>query len=169
MNHTAVKMETVPLKVLIVEDSEEDADLIVLELKRGGFEPIYRRVDNAEAMAKALAEREWDLVLSDFSMPHFSVTEALEHGAGDGARHSLRHRIGDHRRRGRGGGDEGRRARLHPQAPAGPAGAGGQPRAARIGGSHRAAQSGRAVAARAEAGEPRACWPAAWRTISTTC
>ncbi len=77
MNHTAVKAETVPLKVLIVEDSEEDGDLIILELKRGGFEPIYRRVDTAEAMAKALAEREWDVVLSDFSMPHFSVTEAL--------------------------------------------------------------------------------------------
>src|SRR4051794_30296477 len=77
MNYTAVKMETVPLNVLIVEDSEEDADLIVLELKRGGFEPIYRRVDTAEGMANALAEREWDLVLSDFSMPHFSVTEAL--------------------------------------------------------------------------------------------
>ena len=69
MSQAAVKVETVPLKVLIVEDSEEDADLIVLELKRGGFDPIYRRVDNAEAMAKALAEREWDLVLSDFSMP----------------------------------------------------------------------------------------------------
>src|SRR4051812_47912288 len=77
MNYTAVKMETVPLKVLIVEDSEEDADLIVLELKRGGFEPIYRRVDTEEAMAKALAEREWDLVLSDYSMPRFTVTEAL--------------------------------------------------------------------------------------------
>jgi signal transduction histidine kinase len=77
MSQTAVKAETVPLNVLIVEDSEEDADLIVLELKRGGFEPIYRRVDNAEAMDKALDEREWDLVLSDFSMPDFSVTEAL--------------------------------------------------------------------------------------------
>jgi two-component system cell cycle sensor histidine kinase/response regulator CckA len=77
MNHTAVQMETVPLNVLIVEDSEEDADLIILELKRGGFEPIYRRVDNPEAMLRALAERQWDLVLSDFSMPHFSVTEAL--------------------------------------------------------------------------------------------
>src|SRR4051812_49747363 len=77
MNNTAVKMETLPLKVLIVEDSEEDADLIVLELKRGGFEPVYRRVDNAEGMAKALTEKPWDLVLSDYSMPHFSVTEAL--------------------------------------------------------------------------------------------
>ncbi len=77
MSYAAVKAEAMPLKVLIVEDSEEDADLIVLELKRGGFDPICRRVDNAEAMASALAEREWDIVLSDYSMPRFSVTEAL--------------------------------------------------------------------------------------------
>jgi len=77
MNHSAAKLETAPLNVLIVEDSEEDADLVVLELKRGGFDPVYRRVDNADAMAKALTERNWDLVLSDYSMPHFSVTEAL--------------------------------------------------------------------------------------------
>ena len=77
MSLAAVKVDTVPLQVLIVEDSEEDADLIVLELKRGGYEPIYRRVDNADAMAEALQERDWDVVLSDFSMPHFSVPEAL--------------------------------------------------------------------------------------------
>jgi signal transduction histidine kinase len=77
MSLAAVKVDTVPLHVLIVEDSEEDADLIVLELKRGGYEPVYRRVDNADAMAQALHEREWDVVLSDFSMPHFSVPEAL--------------------------------------------------------------------------------------------
>ncbi len=78
MTQTALKAEAMPLRVLIVEDSEEDADLIVLELKRGGFEPIYRRVDNPRDMSAALAERQWDLVLSDFSMPRFSVTEALD-------------------------------------------------------------------------------------------
>jgi signal transduction histidine kinase len=77
MTSTAVKAETMPLKVLIVEDSEEDADLIILELKRGGFEPNFRRVDNPEEMAEALRDRDWELVLSDFSMPRFSVTEAL--------------------------------------------------------------------------------------------
>jgi signal transduction histidine kinase len=70
-------MGTVPLQVLIVEDSEEDADLIVLELKRGGYEPVYRRVDNAGDMKRALEEGEWELVLSDFSMPGFSVPQAL--------------------------------------------------------------------------------------------
>jgi signal transduction histidine kinase len=67
----------VPLSVLIVEDSEEDSDLIVLELKRGGYAPVYRRVDSAGSMAEALAERSWDIVLSDFSMPGFTLREAL--------------------------------------------------------------------------------------------
>ena len=77
MSQAAVKMGSVPLQVLIVEDSEEDADLIVLELKRGGYEPVYRRVDNPADMKRALEEHEWDLVLSDFSMPAFSVPQAL--------------------------------------------------------------------------------------------
>ena len=77
MSQAAFKIETVPLRVLIVEDSEEDSDLIVLELKRGGYEPIYQRVDHADAMARCLEEGEWDIVLSDFSMPRFSVAEAL--------------------------------------------------------------------------------------------
>ncbi len=85
MSQAAVQMEPLPLNVLIVEDSEEDADLIVLELKRGGFAPQFRRVDNAEAMLRALDEGTWDLVLSDFSMPQFTMTEALaiaqQHGA----------------------------------------------------------------------------------------
>jgi CheY-like chemotaxis protein len=67
-----------PLRVLIVEDSEEDADLLVLELRRGGYEPDFRRVDTPAAMEAALSEREWDVVLSDYSMPSFSVPEALE-------------------------------------------------------------------------------------------
>lgn len=77
MSQAAVQLEPRPLNVLIVEDSEEDADLIVLELKRGGFNPHFRRVDNAEAMRRALEEGSWDLVLSDFSMPQFTMTEAL--------------------------------------------------------------------------------------------
>jgi len=77
MSQAAVSLQSVPLNVLIVEDSEEDADLIVLELKRGGFEPVFRRVENAEQMKHALEDRTWDVVLSDFSMPRFSLSEAL--------------------------------------------------------------------------------------------
>jgi two-component system, cell cycle sensor histidine kinase and response regulator CckA len=72
-----MQLENTPLNVLIVEDSEEDADLIVLELKRGGYAPQFLRVDTAEGLLLALGQRHWDLVLSDFSMPKFSVSEAL--------------------------------------------------------------------------------------------
>ena len=66
------------MKVLIVEDSQEDTELLLLELKRGGFEPSYRRVDTPETMAEALDNGPWDVILSDYSMPRFSVSEALQ-------------------------------------------------------------------------------------------
>jgi len=66
-----------PLNLLIVEDSEEDAELAILELERAGFSPVYRRVETPDQMKAALDERPWDLVLSDYSMPHFSMASAL--------------------------------------------------------------------------------------------
>jgi signal transduction histidine kinase len=78
MSTAMVQCERPCLRVLIVEDSEEDADLMILELKRGGYDPVYRRVDDPTSMQEALTEHAWDLVLSDFSMPRFSVSEALD-------------------------------------------------------------------------------------------
>jgi diguanylate cyclase len=66
-----------PLRVLIVEDSENDALLLLRGLSRGGFEPQFERVDTPDAMASALASQVWDIVISDYSMPHFSGLEAL--------------------------------------------------------------------------------------------
>jgi signal transduction histidine kinase len=63
--------------VLIVEDSEPDALLIIRELRRGGYEPTVERVQTAEAMRMALADRVWDVVLADYSMPGFGATAAL--------------------------------------------------------------------------------------------
>jgi PAS domain S-box-containing protein len=69
----------VPLRVLIVEDSEDDALLLLRELDKGGFEPEHERVDNPEDMRGAIVEGgPWDVVLSDWRMPRFSGTEALE-------------------------------------------------------------------------------------------
>ena len=67
----------VPLHVLIVEDAEDDALLLVRELRRGGFEPAFERVDTPDALRAALARQEWDILFADYSMPHFSGTAAL--------------------------------------------------------------------------------------------
>src|SRR5215216_196760 len=68
----------VPLRVLLVEDSEDDALLLLRELRRGGYEPLSERVDTAGDMEAALEERGWDLVIADHSMPEFSSSAALE-------------------------------------------------------------------------------------------
>jgi len=66
------------LRVLIAEDSEDDALLLVRELRRGGYDPVYERVDTGAAMQAALARQSWDLVIGDHSMPHFSGAAALK-------------------------------------------------------------------------------------------
>jgi PAS domain S-box-containing protein len=68
----------VPIEVLLVEDSEDDALLLLRQLRRGGYEPAWKRVDTAEAMEAALDERGWDLVVSDHNMPTFSSVAALD-------------------------------------------------------------------------------------------
>ncbi len=66
-----------PLRVLIVEDSEDDTDLIVYQLERGGYAPIYQRVDSPATMTAALEQQKWDVVLADHSLPRFSARAAL--------------------------------------------------------------------------------------------
>jgi len=66
-----------PLRVLLVEDVEMDAELVTRELGRGGFGVSYMRVDTAEAMASALDTQAWDIVISDYTMPRFSGPRAL--------------------------------------------------------------------------------------------
>jgi len=67
-----------PLRVLLVEDSEADAFLLEHKLRQGGYDTICGRVDTREAMASALEERSWDIILADHAMPLFSAPEALE-------------------------------------------------------------------------------------------
>jgi two-component system sensor kinase FixL len=66
------------LRVLIVEDNERDAALLVRELKQGGYDLSFERVDTPEAMGAALDGQSWDLVISDYSMPRFSGPRALD-------------------------------------------------------------------------------------------
>ena len=66
-----------PLRVLFVEDSDDDARLLVREVKRGGFEPEWERVETADELLAALDRGPWDVVISDFTIPGFSGTEAL--------------------------------------------------------------------------------------------
>jgi len=66
-----------PLRVLIVEDSESDVDLILLQLRRSNYEPTHKRVDSEAAMAAALDEAPWEVVLCDYSMPQFDALAAL--------------------------------------------------------------------------------------------
>jgi len=65
------------IRVLIVEDSEDDALLMLRALEKGGYEPEYRRVETAEAMRDALAAEAWDLILCDYKMPRFDGVKAL--------------------------------------------------------------------------------------------
>jgi PAS domain S-box-containing protein len=65
-----------PIRVLLVEDSEDDAALLQRELRRGGFEPFSKRVETAAAMSAELRGQEWDIVISDYVMPKFSGLEA---------------------------------------------------------------------------------------------
>ncbi|KAF0219533.1 MAG: response regulator [Geobacteraceae bacterium] len=66
------------LRILIVEDSVDDAELLLWELRRGGYEPVWERVETAEAMMAALENREWDIVIADYVMPKFTGLAALE-------------------------------------------------------------------------------------------
>jgi PAS domain S-box-containing protein len=65
------------LRVLVVEDSEDDALLLTREMRQGGYEPWIERVETAEAMSAALDRHTWDLVLAEYALARFSGAGAL--------------------------------------------------------------------------------------------
>lgn len=75
MPHTAAPIG--PVRILQVEDSEMDAELIAMQLLDAGLEAEFLRVDSGEALGRAIGDFKPDLVLSDLSMPGFSGHEAL--------------------------------------------------------------------------------------------
>ena len=67
----------VSLRVLLVEDSESDADLIVRQLKKAEYSVHHERIENAKEMKKALEKQKWDIVISDYKLPRFNAAAAL--------------------------------------------------------------------------------------------
>jgi PAS domain S-box-containing protein len=65
------------IKLLLIEDSEDDMLLLLCALQEGGYAPIYHRVQTPVAMAEALGKEAWDIVISDYFMPKFGALEAL--------------------------------------------------------------------------------------------
>lgn len=68
---------SIPLNVLLVEDSEDDAELMLYNLRKGGYAPASRRVDTRAALRQALDGQTWDVILSDYAMPEFNGLDAL--------------------------------------------------------------------------------------------
>ncbi len=66
------------LNLLLVDDSADDAALLLRTLQQGEYEVMHERVDNAPAMRVALARRSWDVITSDNAMPQFSAMAALQ-------------------------------------------------------------------------------------------
>ena len=60
-----------------MEDSEDDALLEIRELKKGGYDPEYERVETATAMKKSLKEKQWDIILCDYKLPKLSGEQAI--------------------------------------------------------------------------------------------
>ena len=75
----AARTEPMPqsLKVLIAEDSENDAALLEIELQRAGYETVCHRVETAAAMSAAVDQQKWDLIIADYVMPDFNGLDAL--------------------------------------------------------------------------------------------
>jgi diguanylate cyclase (GGDEF)-like protein len=67
-----------PLRVLIVEDSEDDALLVVRELTKGGFHAEHRRVDSPDTLQDALTADGWDIVITDHNLPEFGSEAAIK-------------------------------------------------------------------------------------------
>jgi DNA-binding NtrC family response regulator len=66
-----------PLNILIAEDSQDDADLVLAQLRRAGFDPKWKRVE-VEADFLSEIKNSPDIIISDYSMPQFSGLRAAE-------------------------------------------------------------------------------------------
>ena len=69
---------SLPIRILIAEDSEDDTLLMVRELRRSGYDVSFERADTPESFRAAMARLAWDLVIADYAMPHFNGLAALQ-------------------------------------------------------------------------------------------
>jgi len=74
--HRIVGAMPKPLRLLLVEDSERDAALLKLHLRRGGYDASVERVDTTAALDAQLRAAPWDVVVSDFNLPGFDAFAA---------------------------------------------------------------------------------------------
>jgi signal transduction histidine kinase len=70
-------MTPTPLRLLLVEDSEDDAVLLLRELRRSGYDVSHTRVETREELEPALARGAWDVVIADYALPHFDGLSAF--------------------------------------------------------------------------------------------
>lgn len=75
---SASAMDSAALRLLLVEDCEDDAQLVLREIRKAGYEPVWERVFSRADLESALKSRPWDLIISDHVMPSFSSFMALE-------------------------------------------------------------------------------------------
>jgi diguanylate cyclase (GGDEF)-like protein len=68
---------TATLRLLLIDDSPDDAALVVAELTRGGYDVDFDRVDTPDALVAALTRQSWDIAVADYTMPDFAGTAAL--------------------------------------------------------------------------------------------
>src|SRR5437899_321109 len=71
------RLSMTPVRVLIIDDSDDDALLVVTHLRRGGIELTYERTETIQAVADALTARPPDIVICDYNLPGFSAQDAL--------------------------------------------------------------------------------------------
>lgn len=76
--HKGKRLMGKPLRVLVVEDSEHDTTLLLHYLRRSGYEPQLARLETAADLERALQTQQWDVIISDYSLPTFDALTALE-------------------------------------------------------------------------------------------
>ena len=65
------------LRVLVIEDSEFDAQVMISLLRRAGYDPYMLRVETRETLAEAITGKTWDVILADYNLPTFNALDAL--------------------------------------------------------------------------------------------